>query len=113
MKIAIVGSRNISNISLEDYISKEALTKTEEIVTGGAKGIDSLAKNFANKNYKKLTVFLPEYSKYRWVAPLKRNELISLHADEAYIFWDGKSKGTKHIINCFEKQSKKINLFII
>lgn len=113
MKVAIVGSRTISDIRLENYIDENTIHKIKEIITGGAKGIDTIAINFAYLNNIKLSVYFPEYSKYRRNAPLKRNELISLHADEAYIFWDGKSNGTKHIIDCFKKQSKKINLFIL
>ncbi len=113
MKIAIVGSRNVSYVILEKYISKQTLTEISEIVTGGAKGIDTLALQFAKNNHIPYKLFLPEYSKYKKGAPLKRNELIAEYADEAFIFWDGKSKGTNHVIGCFSKLNKKINLFMI
>ena len=42
MKTAIIGSRGIDNIDLSKYI----LPKTNEIVSGGAKGIDALAREY-------------------------------------------------------------------
>ena len=46
-------------------------------------------------------MFLPEYSRYGRGAPLKRNPQIIEYADVVIAFWDGKSKGTKYVIdNC-------------
>ena len=44
MKVAIIGSRNLTVDKLQDYIP----TETEEIVSGGARGIDSCAKEYAD-----------------------------------------------------------------
>lgn len=91
MKIAIVGSRTITDIDLSKYIPKEAT----EIVSGGAKGIDTLARNYAIENNLKLTEFLPEYEKYARFAPLKRNETIVKYSDMVYIFWTVSRKAQK------------------
>ncbi len=77
MKFAIVGSRNISGINLKKYISNQILNNIYEIVTGRAKGIDTLALQFAEKNNIPYKVFLPDYSKFKKGAPLKRNEQIA------------------------------------
>ena len=45
MKIAIIGSRSITSINIEKYISD-----CTEIVSGGAIGVDSCAAKFALKN---------------------------------------------------------------
>lgn len=47
--------------------------EVSEIVSGGAKGIDTCAKEYALAHGIKLTEFLPEYEKYGRSAPLKRN----------------------------------------
>lgn len=60
MKIAIIGSRSLNINNLEEYISKDA----SEIVSGGAIGIDTSAKNYALSNNIKFTEFLPNYNKY-------------------------------------------------
>ena len=44
MKVAVIGSRGLTVENLKDYLPKE----TTEIVSGGAKGIDTGAKNYAN-----------------------------------------------------------------
>lgn len=102
MRVAIIGSRNLTINNLQDYLPKE----TTEIISGGAEGIDSCAKDYALKNKINLTEFLPQYSKYGRKAPLVRNMDIIRSADIVLAFWDGKSRGTKYVIdNC-----KKLNV---
>lgn len=109
MKLAIIGSRKITHIEIEKYISADV----DEIVSGGAKGIDTLAKGYAIRKGIKLTEFLPQYERYGRGAPIKRNQEIAEYADEALTFWDGKSKGTQHTIRFFEKLGKKVTIIMI
>lgn len=109
MKLAIIGSRNLTVSNLEAYLP-EGVT---EIVSGGARGIDACARNHALKHGLKLTEFLPEYGKYGRSAPLKRNIQIIEYADEVLAFWDGKSTGTKHVIDNCEKLNKKVTVIQI
>lgn len=51
----------------------------------------------------KLTEFLPEYERFGRTAPLKRNITIIENADLVLAFWDGKSRGTKFVIDSCEK----------
>lgn len=106
MKIAIIGSRNLSVKNLEDYIPENVT----EIVSGGAKGIDSDAANYAMEHRLKLKVFLPEYERYKRAAPLKRNIQIAEYADECLAFWDGSSKGTLHTVELFRKLGKNVTI---
>ena len=97
MKVAVIGSRGITVDNLEDYLPEDVT----EIVTGGAKGVDTCAEEYALAHNIKLTKFLPEYSKYRKSAPLKRNIQIIEYSDLVLAFWDGSSRGTKYVIdNC-------------
>lgn len=97
MKVAVIGSRDINVKNLGEYLPKE----TTEIVSGGARGVDTSAKEYALENNIKLTEFLPEYDKYKRIAPLKRNIQIIEYADKVIAFWNGASKGTKFVIdNC-------------
>lgn len=95
MRVAIIGSRTICSIELESYIPQG----TTEIVSGGAKGIDTLAREYAIANRIPLTEFLPEYPKYGRAAPLRRNNRIVEYADIVIVIWDGHSRGTAHVIN--------------
>lgn len=107
MKIAIIGSRNLIVNDLENYLPAD----TDEIVSGGARGIDSCAREYAKKNNIKLTEFLPEYDKYGRGAPLKRNLQIIEYADAVIAFWDGQSHGTKYVIENCKKINKKVTVY--
>ena len=97
MRVGVIGSRGLRVDNLADYLPQE----TTMIVSGGAKGIDSCAKEYALANNIPITEFLPEYEKYGKIAPLKRNIEIIQHSDFMLIIWDRKSRGTKHVIdNC-------------
>ena len=109
MKIAIIGSRNIFIDDLGKYLPENVT----EIVSGGAKGVDACARKYATHNKIMLTEFLPEYSKYGKAAPLKRNIQIIEYADEVLAFWDGKSKGTKHVSDSCEKLGKKVTVIMV
>lgn len=104
MKVAVIGSRGLRVDNLEKYLPKE----TTEIVSGGARGIDTCAREYAVRNNIKLTEFLPEYERYGRSAPLKRNLLIIDYADYVLAFWDGKSHGTKYVIDNCKKKNKPV-----
>jgi len=101
MKIAVIGSRKVCAIDIGKYISE-----CEEIVSGGAVGVDSCAAEYAKENGIKLTVFLPQYKLYGRAAPIVRNKEIVDYADKVLAFWDGKSKGTLSVIKYAEKIGK-------
>lgn len=102
MKLAIIGSRTITDVDISAYIP----AGVTEIVSGGAKGVDTCTAAYAEQNSIKLTVFRPDYARYRKGAPLKRNEEIAQYAEEALVFWDSKSRGTAQIIQSFCAQGK-------
>ncbi len=107
MKIAIIGSRNLTAENPEKYLP----LGVTEIVSGGAKGIDTCARDYAHQKGLKLTEFLPEYQKYGRGAPLRRNLEIIAYADEVIAFWDGQSRGTKFVIEACQKRKIKISVY--
>lgn len=109
MRLAIVGSRNLDKIEIEKYVPKDV----DEIVSGGAKGVDRLAKNYAIEKGIKYTEFLPEYALYRKAAPIRRNEKIASYADAILAFWNGHSKGTQKVIGQFEKLGKNAIVILV
>ncbi|MEE1060468.1 MAG: hypothetical protein UH080_01425 [Ruminococcus sp.] len=109
MKVAVIGSRSLTVNNLEDYLP-ENIT---EIVSGGAKGIDTCAKIYANNNNLKLTEILPEYKLYGKAAPIKRNDKIIKYCDTIIAFWDGKSKGTKYVIQKCQQEKKELKVFFL
>ena len=108
MKVAVIGSRNLVVQDLGIYLPEE----TMEIVSGGAKGIDTCAREYANAKGLKLTEFLPDYKRYGRGAPLNRNLQIIDYADCVLAFWDGQSRGTKFVIEHCKAQNKPIRIFL-
>ena len=108
MRVAVIGSRNLSIDNLGDYLPEN----TTEIVSGGARGVDASAREYAMTNVLKLTEFLPEYERFGRAAPLKRNITIIENADLVLAFWDGKSKGTKFVIDSCEKLVVEVRVVV-
>jgi len=107
MKVAVIGSRGLKVDNLEKYLPEN----TTEIVSGGARGVDTSAKNHARSHNLKLTEFLPEYSKYGKLAPLIRNTQIIEYADLVIAFWDGSSRGTKFVIEKCKEKGVEIKVY--
>lgn len=111
-KIIINGSRDFHNhtylrLILKDYIMTNQINpELIEIISGGAKGADILAIKFAkeyNLNYK---IMNADWNKYGKRAGIIRNAEMLTYAisnpnDIAILisFWNGNSKGTKHMID--------------
>ncbi len=109
MKTAVIGSRNLSIENIGQYIPES----TTELFSGGAKGVDTCVREYAEKHGIKLTEILPEYNKYGRAAPLKRNLEIIKNADIVVALWDGVSRGTLFVINECKKIDREINIYII
>jgi len=112
--IAVVGSRAFEDYNfLEKSITLIFKPKhINKIISGGAIGTDSLAEIFANKHKIPLQIFNPDWGKYGKAAGIIRNNDIIENADFVFVFWDGKSKGTKHDIQlCYKKSKNHIVLF--
>lgn len=109
MKVAVVGSRGLYIDDISFYIP----SSVTEIVSGGARGVDTKARIFAEENSLKYTGFLPDYDKYGRVAPIKRNDLIVDRADMVVALWDGRSRGTKYVIDRCMKIKKSLVVFHI
>ena len=107
MRIAIVGSRTVTVDSIAEFV-----TEYDEIVSGGAVGVDQCAANYAKAHGLKLTEFLPEYEKYGRAAPIIRNKKIVDYADRIVVFWDAKSKGTLSVIKYAEKVKKPCDVIL-
>lgn len=108
MRLAIVGSRSISKIRIENYIKESDC----EIVSGGARGVDLCAAEYARANKLTLVEFLPDYKRYGRAAPLVRNREIVDYADRIIIFWNGSSRGTLSVIEYAKAKEKPYEVII-
>lgn len=116
IKVAIVGSRTFSNYdgfekNLKDTIRENGWMDIE-LISGGAKGADSMAQRYAKENGLKITIFYPNWNKYGNSAGFQRNRLIIEACDVVVAWWDNKSKGTQNSLELAEEMGKKKIVFI-
>lgn len=112
MKLAIIGSRNCSGLTVETII--ESIPKdTTSIISGGAIGVDTLAREAAKRLSLPFEEILPDYDIFGRTAPLVRNKTIVDRADMVIAFWDYESRGTRNALLESLKQDKKIKIVLI
>ena len=104
MKVIVAGSRSITDY----YIVKEAIEdsgfKITEVVCGGAKGVDSLGRDWSFFNVIPVKEFPAKWKKYGKKAGIIRNTEMIEYADAIVAVWNGRSKGTKHCIDLAVKK---------
>lgn len=107
-KLAVVGSRGFGHEKeVTDQIKLVVdSTKIDTIVSGGAKGIDTYAEQWADKNGLNKIIHLAEWDKYGNSAGYRRNIDIINDADAVMVFWKDNSPGTKISIDLAKKEDK-------
>jgi hypothetical protein len=111
MKVAVIGSRSFNDYDEVKKTLKDIVITL--IVSGGAKGADTLGERYADENNIPKKIFFPDWKKYGKKAGFIRNTEIINEADLVVAFWDGESNGTKDSIKKAKEQNKKIVLKII
>lgn len=109
-RMMITGSRKITD---RDYIFKclKSIYKRRKfdfLIHGGAKGVDSIAEEWAGKKGIPVLKFLPDWSSIGISAAVKRNTTMADQCDFGVAIWDGKSKGT---IDAMKKLKSRRKLF--
>lgn len=115
MKIAIVGSRTFEDYDLlckfiGSVLSDGELASIEAVVSGAARGADTLAERYAEEHGFEMIVFPAEWKKFGRRAGFIRNVDIIRECDICFAFWDGESHGTKHDIELCEQTSKPCHI---
>jgi|1048.fasta_scaffold24358_3 hypothetical protein len=113
MKIAVVGSRHVLNASVIQEVLNTYLGKMTVLITGGAKGVDTLAERWARENDIPVEVYLPDWKNLGRAAGIVRNRAMVMECHECIAFWDGISKGTKSTIEMCKKQNKRVVVFTV
>ena len=109
MKLLIAGSRSITSFDLSPYIPDEA----DLIITGGAKGIDTLAEVWAEERGIPTVTVKPCYEKYGRAAPILRDEEMVDMTDAVLVIWDGTSRGSKHTAEYARKKGKPLTVVTV
>ena len=121
IKVIVAGSRTFSDFNVVEkqlmmYFKANNLHRQDvEIISGTANGADKLGEKFAEKYNLKLTKFPADWDKYGKSAGYIRNEEMAKYAIDngiVFVFWDGESKGTKHMISMANKYNIETKIFI-
>jgi predicted Rossmann fold nucleotide-binding protein DprA/Smf involved in DNA uptake len=109
MRLAVIGLKEFTDYSKLRSIL-DSISGISVIVSGGAQGTDTLAKQYSFQNKIEFLEFSPDYNKYGNKAKHIRDRLIVEHCDEVIAFWDGKCKGTKYTMDYAGQQGKPVKI---
>ena len=101
--VIIAGSRGFKDYqklksSCDKILSEKAKTHRIIIISGTASGADSLGERYAEERGYDVIRFPADWEKYGKSAGYRRNAEMARNADALIAFWDGNSRGTRHMI---------------
>jgi hypothetical protein len=114
MRTIIAGCRDIENeILVFGAIVQSGICITE-VVSGGAKGVDRLGEEWADRNNIPVKLFPAQWKEHGKAAGPIRNDAMAIYANALIAIWDGQSRGTKNMIdNAIKYKLKIIHIHII
>ena len=109
-KVIIAGSRGFSNYKLlreqcNKFLREKRKANNIIIVSGHARGADALGEKYAQDEGFALEIYPAQWKKLGKQAGYRRNEQMAEVADALIAFWDGSSKGTKHMIDIMNEKN--------
>ena len=112
MRVIIAGSRDFNDYNSLERKMNVILKNQDDvtIISGTARGADKLGERYAGENHHKLEKYPAMWDLYGKSAGYKRNEEMAKVADSCVVFWDGKSSGTKHMIDLVKKFNLKLRV---
>ena len=116
----IVGSRGFSDYKyvkekVDEYIKDNGITKPITIISGGARGVDTLAEKYAEDKKYEFRCFPANWGQFGSAAgPIRNKKMvryIKKYGGVCLVFWDGKSTGSKGDIDLCHKFHVKCEVF--
>ena len=106
-KVVIAGGRDFDNFeAMQKILDLIKWESDDVIVSGTARGADTLGEKYANLKGINVIRFPAQWSMYGRSAGFKRNEEMAKFCTHGIVFWDGKSKGSEHMINLLKKYNR-------
>ena len=113
--ILVAGSRNFDDKERLAQILAENVGADDTIVEGGAKGVDTMARQWAEARGINVVEITADWKKYGRAAGPKRNDamtaFIAERGGKAIFIWDGESKGTKQCIQSARKKNISVSVY--
>jgi predicted Rossmann fold nucleotide-binding protein DprA/Smf involved in DNA uptake len=111
MKVGVVGNRDGWEFWDVERILLKELKPEDEIVSGGAEGVDEFAYFFAKNHNHKITIFEPIFGKPSPERYFERNRKIVDYCDRLIAFNKKTRSGTTFTINRAKKSGKDVKVF--
>lgn len=107
--VAIIGSRDFSNKALVAQTMRglQQAYEVTKVVSGGAKGADTLGVKWANKHKIEALVYLPDFKKHKRAYHYRNRQIVEA-ADLVIAFWNSSSTGTRYTINYVRQMEKEV-----
>jgi hypothetical protein len=113
-KVIIAGSRGFNDYNfLKEKCNKILSQKNPndvEIISGNAVGADAFGCAYAEENKYSITLMPANWARHGKAAGMIRNQRMADYADSAIVFWDGKSSGTKNMIDLAKKNKMPVRV---
>ena len=111
MRIVISGSRHFTNEQWIEGVLCGYLAVGDLVITGGCRGVDKIAHDFAGRVFCNTEVMEADWDKHgRSAGPIRNAEMVK-DADMLIAFWDGKSRGTKSAIDEARKHNVETHIY--
>ena len=110
-KVIIAGSREIEDFQAVVSAVRNSNFNVTEIISGGARGVDYLAIEYARQYNIPYTEYMADWELLGKSAGVIRNRTMAEQGDALIAIWDGKSRGTLNMINTMHKLKKPIFVY--
>jgi hypothetical protein len=112
LKVIVAGGRDFNDYNLLAEKLNKLLSNTANVViiSGMANGADSLAVKYAEENKIRVSEFPAQWKKHGNASGFRRNVEMARFADACVCFWNGKSPGTKHMIDTAKRMNLKLRI---
>lgn len=113
MKTIIAGSRTEKRFSImvKAMLKFPESDHITEVVSGCADGVDRLGERFAELYHLPVRQFPADWKRYGRAAGRQRNLQMAVYAEALIAIWDGKSPGTRHMIETAERMGLKVFVY--
>lgn len=110
MKLIIAGGRDFNDVNLMYEWLHVLIPEVTEVVSGHARGADQMGEMWAHEHDIPVKLFPADWKTHGKLAGFVRNEQMAEYADQAVVFWNGKSPGSYNMIYQMRKKEKPVEI---